>query len=124
MRVGPQPDRAESATAGDVIVTGAAGALGRRLCARLASDPSTGGVVALDREPVPAGDRPIDLLVDDLKERFEGATAVIHLASVFGPAKDEDPEVVAAADVEMARRVLDAAASAGVAHVVVLSSAP
>jgi nucleoside-diphosphate-sugar epimerase len=116
MRVGPEPDR------GVIVVTGAAGALGRRLCARLVSDPTVAAVIALDRDAVPAGDRPIDLLTDDLKERFDGARTVIHLASAFGPAVDDDPEIVGAADVEMARRVLDAAA-AGADHVVILSSA-
>jgi nucleoside-diphosphate-sugar epimerase len=122
MRVGHEPGRDAAPSRGSVVVTGAAGALGRRLCARLASDPTIDGVVALDREAVPAGDRPIDLLADDVKERVDGATTVVHLASAFGPAVD-DPEIVAAADVEMARRVLDAAAAAGTAHVVILSSA-
>jgi len=127
MRVGQEPDRGEPDNPGRqrgvIVVTGAAGALGRRLCARLASDPSVDAVIALDRDAVPAGDRPIDLLTDDVKERFDGARTVIHLASAFGPAVDDDPEIVAAADVEMARRVLDAAATTGAEHVVMLSSA-
>jgi nucleoside-diphosphate-sugar epimerase len=123
MRVAPEPDREVTSTRGDIVVTGAASALGRRLCARLAADVTVGTVLALDREPVPGGDRPIDLLVDDVKDRVDGATTLVHLASAFGPAVDDDPEVVKAADVEMARRVLDAAAASGTAHLVVLSTA-
>ncbi len=105
------------------MVTGAAGALGRRLCTRLAADPTITQVLALDRQPAPAGDRPVDLLTDDLEALFAGVGSVVHLASVFGPALDDDPEVQAAADVTMARRVLAAAAAAGVGHVTILSSA-
>ena len=106
-----------------VVVTGAAGPLGRRLCARLAADDGVTDVLALDRLAAPAGDRPVDLLTADLEPLFEDVDCVIHLASVFGPALDDDPEVLAAADVTMARRVLDAAAATGVGHVIVLSSA-
>jgi nucleoside-diphosphate-sugar epimerase len=106
-----------------VAVTGAAGALGRRLCTRLAADPTITQLLALDRTAAPAGDRPVDLLTDDLEPLFRDVTSVVHLASAFGPALDDDPEVLAAADVVMARRVLDAAAAAGVRHVTILSSA-
>ena len=119
MRVSSEP---VSGT-GVVVVTGAAGALGRRVIARLNADPTVERVVALDRRPDPAAEAPVDLLTADLKVAFEGAEAVVHLATAFGPLLDDDPEVVSGADVEMARRVLDAAASAGVAHLVVLSSA-
>ncbi len=110
---------------GVVVVTGAAGALGRRVGARLADDPAVGRVVELDRRTAAdRGEGPVDLLTDgDLKARMEGADVVVHLATAFGPLLDDDPEVVSGADVEMARRVLDAAAAAGVPHVVVLSSA-
>lgn len=113
----------EGAPGTSVVVTGAAGPLGRRVCTRLAANPSITDLVALDRRATPAGDRPIDLLADDLKELFEGASVLVHLASVFGPAREDDPEVLAAADVTMARRVLDAAGATGVPHVVILSSA-
>ena len=64
-------------------------------------------VVALDlRSPaaVPAGVevRAVDLVTADLERFLEGADAVIHLASVFGPAID-GPEIEAAVDVAMAR---------------------
>lgn len=108
-----------------VVVTGAASALGRRVCERLASDPSVAVVVPVDRRPVPGGqaDGTVDLLVDDLKDGFDTADVVVHLASAFGPALDGDPEIERADDVAMARRVLDAASSATVPHVVLLSSA-
>src|SRR4051794_11615523 len=106
-----------------VVVTGAAGALGRRLCARLASDPDVKQLLALDRAAAPSGDRPVDLLTDDLGPLLADATTVVHLASAFGPALDDDPEVLASADVEMVRRVVAASADAGVGQVIVLSSA-
>ena len=124
MRVAPEPDREVIASRGDDRRDrrrGRAGPPAVRPAGRRRRPSARSS--ALDREPVPAGDRPIDLLVDDVKARVDGAMTVIHLASAFGPAVDDDPEIMAAADVEMARRVLDAAAAAGTAHVVVLSSA-
>ncbi|MEJ7582664.1 MAG: NAD-dependent epimerase/dehydratase family protein [Acidimicrobiales bacterium] len=118
-------DEVGATTAGPmVVVTGAASALGRRVCAALGSDSGPQMVVPLDRRALPGvGGGEVDLLVDDLKARFQGAHVVVHLASAFGPALDGDPEVERADDVEMARRVLEAAASASVRHLVLLSSA-
>lgn len=126
-----------------VVVTGATSALGRRVVTLLQEASEVGPVLALgpNRSPSTAPATPdvapgrawagagrverqaVDLLVDDLKPLFEGATVVVHLASVFGPALDEDPAVERADDVTMAQRVLDAAGDAGVEHLVVLSSA-
>ena len=64
----------------------------------------------------------LDLVTADLTDVFEGADAVVHLATVFGP-KLEGPEIEDAVDVTMARRVLDAADKAGLTTVVLLSSA-
>jgi nucleoside-diphosphate-sugar epimerase len=112
---------------GPVVVTGAASALGQRVCALTAADPAVEQVIGLDvREP--AGDPPhtpvrvVDLAVDDLDQVFAGAGAVVHLASTFGPAQDRD-ELPEGADVGIARRVLAAAAAAQVRTVVLLSSA-
>lgn len=104
-----------------VVVTGAAGALGRRLVELLRARPDVGEVVALDLREIPGGTS-IDLVTGDLGPAFAGAGAVFHLATAFGP-RLEGPEVDAAADVAMARRVLAAADVAGVRSVVLLSSA-
>ncbi len=115
--------------AATVVVTGASGPIGRRVCALLGAEPDVSRIVALDVVD-PPGPRPdrvehqrVDVADDDLGPRFAGAGAVIHLASVFGPALDDDPVVVANGDVVLARRVLAAAGDAGVDHLVVLSSA-
>ena len=103
-----------------VVVTGAASALGRRVRELLAERDET-DVVGLDLRSG-SGIDPTDLVTAPLGPAFAGADAVIHLASVFGPALD-GPEVDDAVEVAMARRVLDAAGEAGVGHVVLLSSA-
>lgn len=106
---------------GRVVVTGAASMLGRAVTARLAARPDAPEVVALDLR-ADRGIDGIDLVTSDLAEAFEGADAVLHLASVFGPAI-EGPEIEAAVEVTMARRVLAAASKVGAETVVLLSSA-
>lgn len=109
-----------------VVLTGSAGALGRRVAAGLAASPAFDRVVCIDMVsstvPVPAGcnERQIDLLVDDLAPHFRGADTVVHLASVFAPDRFS---IDTKRDVELTRRVLDASAAAQVSHVVLMSSA-
>ncbi|MCU1353279.1 MAG: hypothetical protein JWM05_2488 [Acidimicrobiales bacterium] len=110
-----------------VVVTGGASQLGRRVCELVTADPGVDRVIAVDLRPL---DPPIagvtsvqlDLATADLKPRIEGADAVLHLASVFGPDLD-GPEIADGIEVQMARRLLDAASAVGVTTVVVLSSA-
>lgn len=97
---------------GPVVVTGADGTLGRKVVARLEAD---GSVVALGAD--------VDLLADDLKPLLEGASVLVHLATVFGPVVEDDPAVDRADDVTAAQRLLEAAGDAGVDHLVLLSSA-
>lgn len=104
-----------------VVVTGAAGSLGRRVTRLLGQRDDVDDVVALDLRSEP-GIGAVDLVTSDLVAAFDGSTSVIHLASVFGPAID-GPEIEQATDVTMARRVLVAADKAGIDHVVLLSSA-
>ncbi len=114
---------------GQVVVTGAAGVLGRRVVERLLDDPEVDRVLALDRagQPAPTSlrvePRRVDLVADDLKPLLHEADAVIHLASVFGPALDDAPEVAGGREVEIARRVLAACADDAVPTVVLLSTA-
>ncbi|MGY6500418.1 MAG: NAD-dependent epimerase/dehydratase family protein [Acidimicrobiales bacterium] len=109
-----------------VVLTGSAGALGRRVLAGLAASPTVDRVIGLDlvvpeSVPLPGVEhRSVDVLHDDLGPHLEGATAVVHLASAFHPGTSmADP----ATDVALVRRVLDAAEQAGVAQVVLMSSA-
>lgn len=110
-----------------VVVTGAASPLGRRVCALASADPQVQGVVALDRvaasRPLPAkaAAHQVDLATADLKPLMEGATTVVHLAEATGP--DQDDAAGAAAECELAGRVLDAASGVGAVHLVLLSSA-
>ncbi len=117
MRMAPASLRgsSESPADGGIVVTGASGALGQAVRARLESDPEGGRVLALGDD--------VDLLTAELKPLLEGARTLVHLASVFGPALDDDPAVERADDVTAAQRLLEAAGDGGVQHVVLLSSA-
>ncbi|MGI8937979.1 MAG: NAD-dependent epimerase/dehydratase family protein [Iamia sp.] len=111
----PLRDPSETSdTSSTVVVTGVEGVLGRRVVALLGDAP--GGIEVVPLE----GDA---LLSDDLKRRCDGADVIVHLASVFGSATEDDPEVDRADDVTAAQRVLEAAGDAGVDHLVLLSSA-
>jgi nucleoside-diphosphate-sugar epimerase len=108
-----------------IVVTGAAGAVGRRVCAVLATEPGV-VVTAIDRRALPVvppgvAMQRLDLDTADLKPLLEGAGAVVHLASTFDP--EQDDLAAARADLECTRRLFDAAGDAGVDHIVVLSSA-
>ena len=108
------------------MLTGAAGSLGRRVAARLATAPDVERVVAIDLvEPLELPARTsfaaADLATADLKPLLEGADTVVHLAFSAGP--DLDDEAVARANIEGTQRLLDAAGAVGVHHVVLMSSA-
>lgn len=117
MRMAPESLRGPSGTpsGGAVAVTGTDGELGRRVVALLEAAADLGPVVALGAD--------VDLLGDDLKPVLEGATVLVHLASVFGPEVADAPAVDRADDVTAAQRLLDAAGDVGVEHLVLLSSA-
>jgi nucleoside-diphosphate-sugar epimerase len=117
---------ASSSDRGVVVVTGAAGALGRRVCALAAADPTVTRVVAIDQRPMAGLDAvdvvQADLASVDLKPVLEGADVLVHLAQGDGPARDGE-QSSSAGDAELAHRVLDAASAVGVTHLVLLSSA-
>ena len=123
--LGPDP----SSGGGVVVVTGAAGSLGRRVCTLAAADPDVTRVVAIDRRPVHAVPTQVevveaDLAHADVKPLLEGAHVVVHLAQADRPERAGDASASAwAGDAQLAHRVLDAASAAGVGHVVLLSSA-
>jgi nucleoside-diphosphate-sugar epimerase len=90
-----------------VAVTGARGALGRRV------------IAALERRGASA--LAVDPIGDELKERLTGVDAVAHLSFAVGPELGDDE--AAALNVERTTRVLDAAGALGISHVVLSSSA-
>jgi nucleoside-diphosphate-sugar epimerase len=109
-----------------VVITGVSGFLGQAVLRRLAGSPAVGALVGLDvREP---GFRPrglqfhlVDVTGSDLGPLFEGADVLVHLAGVHDAIPDED--LMARVNVGGTRRVLAAAAAAGVNKVVLVSSA-
>lgn len=109
-----------------IVLTGAAGDLGRRVLDLLKADPTVERILAVDREGVQAIASPgpveaiqADLGTVDLVELFDGTDVIIHLASNA----EEPGGAQTLGDVHVARRVLDAAGLVGAKHVVMRSSA-
>jgi nucleoside-diphosphate-sugar epimerase len=108
-----------------VVVVGAAGTVGRRVCARLQATGAT--VLGLDR----VGSGPsangtssvqrVDLERADLVSLFQGADVIVHLAHTFPPEAGAVED--STADLDAAQRMLDAASDASVRHAVIVSSA-
>lgn len=96
-----------------VALTGGDTPLGRRTRALLEAEPA-------DADPVEV--RPLDHLRSgdhgDLKRQAEGTDLLVHLATGV-----PTTPTGGTADVETARRIFDAASSAGVSHLIVLSDA-
>jgi len=108
-----------------VVVTGAAGAIGSRVVRRLAEADDIVEILAVDRVGTPVAadveSKRVDLAAGPLDSIFAGADVVVHLASAATPGVPEP--AAEELDLAIARRVLDAAGSAAVGQVVVLSSA-
>ena len=108
-----------------VVVTGATGNVGTSVVDALAGDPRVTEIVGLARR-VPEVERPrttwvaADVVSADLVPLFRGAAAVVHLAWLIQPSRDES--VTRAVNVEGSRRVFEAAAAAGVGALVHASS--
>lgn len=98
-----------------ILVTGAPGPLGRRVCACATDDPAVDRVVEVDA--IPAGTHQ----GGDLKELLVGVDALVHLGSSLGP--ELDGTGASGVDVEGTRRLLEAAGSVGVGTIVILSTA-
>ena len=115
-----------AADAPTLAVTGAGGFLGGRLVQRLAAAGRP--VRALVRTPVAWLDgvdqRTVELLdpVESVAESLDGADTVVHLAGPNEVAASADPEGVLAQSTAVARHVVEAAAKAGVARVVYVST--
>ena len=108
-----------------VVVTGATGNHGSSLVRRLSRDPGIEAVTGLSRR-LPTLALPkvswssADVVTTDLDDVFAGADAVVHLAWLIQPGRDE--RTTHAVNVEGSQRVFEAAARAGVGTIVHASS--
>ncbi len=113
----------------NVLVTGAAGGVGKRVVERILADPGIDGVVALDVSPAPPGTNwpsSVDFYQASvanaaIEELLVGVDVIVHLA--FATDTERRDRASAKTNVAGTRRLLGAAASAGVDHVVLMSSA-
>src|SRR4051812_1286274 len=108
-----------------IVVTGATGNVGTSVVAALADDARVTEIVGVARrlpQWVPARTRWVqaDVSTSPLTELFRGADAVIHLAWLIQPSRDE--ATLAATNVIGSRRVFEAAAEAGARALVYASS--
>jgi NADH dehydrogenase len=109
---------------GTIVVTGAAGFVGRRLVQRLLARGDK--VIAIGRRPAPAGvSAQAHWIVADLVDPatyetgLQGADCVVHLAAVTGKARRKDFQ---RNNVETTRALLSACERAGVGRFVLVSS--
>lgn len=115
-----------------IVVVGATGNVGTALLRRLQSTPEVSSVLGISRRGPDRAGEPFDGVqwvrcdVADpasasvLTEAFAGADAVVHLAWIIRP--NRDPDLLRRTNVDGSRRVAEAAAAAGVPHLVVASS--
>lgn len=108
-----------------VVITGVAGTVGSRVASRLAEHPDVSSVTGIDIKPLADADE-IEMHVGDLTAAdaagvFEGADAVVHLASRFTPSRDGTS--LTEVDTDATTQTLRLASEAGVRRLVVLSSA-
>jgi len=108
-----------------VVVTGASGNVGTSLLSALAQEELVHSVVGIARRR-PAGAFPkttwveADVSRDDLGPALRGADALVHLAWLIQPSRDEAK--LRATNVDGSARVFEAAARAGVPRLVYASS--
>jgi UDP-glucose 4-epimerase len=108
-----------------VVVTGATGNVGTALLRTLADEPRVREVVGVARRR-PEWHVPkvtwtaADVAGDELEPVMRGADAVVHLAWLIQPSRDE--RTTRAVNVEGSRRVFEAAITAGVPAIVHASS--
>jgi UDP-glucose 4-epimerase len=108
-----------------VVVVGASGNVGTSLLRSLADEPAVDSVVGLSRR-LPDAEFPkvewraADIVTTELEPLFRGADAVVHLAWLIQPSRDQD--LMRAVNVDGSGRVFRAAAAAGVGSLVYASS--
>jgi len=118
----PQPDR--------ILVTGATGLLGTKLCSQLAHDGHS--VVAISRQGQPGRSAPgVSWLTGDITqlgawcEEIDGARAVVHLAGepvVGGRWSDARKQAISRSRVESALRIAEAIENARLKPSVLISA--
>src|SRR4051812_39193133 len=108
-----------------VVILGATGNVGTSVLRALEDEPRVDEVVGVARRR-PALQLPkvtwrqADVCKDDLAALFAGADAVVHLAWLIQPSRDE--RITHAVNVEGSARVFAAAGDAGVPRIVYASS--
>jgi UDP-glucose 4-epimerase len=108
-----------------VVVTGASGNVGTSLLRSLADEPAVDSVLGICRR-VPKLTFPkvewraADVASSPLRPLFQGADAVVHLAWLIQPARDQ--RLVRSVNVDGSERVFRAAAASGVGTLVYASS--
>src|SRR3954452_16054325 len=108
-----------------IVVLGATGNVGTALLRALSDEPRVREVLGVARRPPTlqfpkVAWRQADVCEDDLAPLMEGADAVVHLAWLIQPSRDE--RITHAVNVEGSARVFQAAADAGVGTIVYASS--
>jgi nucleoside-diphosphate-sugar epimerase len=108
-----------------VAVTGATGNVGTSLIEALKRDPDVESVVGIARRRPELELRKVewaeaDVSADQLTGLFDGVDAVVHLAWLIQPSRDE--ETTRSVNVDGSRRVFEAAATARVPKIVYASS--
>jgi nucleoside-diphosphate-sugar epimerase len=108
-----------------VVVVGATGNVGTSVVSALAADPAVDSVVGIARRPRAPRMQKVewlrgDVSVPGLAASFDGADAVVHLAWLLQPSRDEP--LLRAVNVEGSARVFSAVAQAGVPALVYASS--
>jgi UDP-glucose 4-epimerase len=108
-----------------MVVVGATGNVGTSLLERLAADEEVEEIVGLARRlpqlQMPKVEwRDADITRSELSPHFDGADAVIHLAWLIQPSRDE--RVTQAVNVGGSRRVFEAVAETGVPSLIYASS--
>jgi UDP-glucose 4-epimerase len=108
-----------------VVVVGASGNLGTSLVQSLDADPDVRSVLGLARRRPDLSLSKLewveaDVARSDLVEHFAGADAVVHLAWLIQPSRNE--EITRAVNVEGSARLFRAVADAGVPKLVYASS--
>ncbi|MCB0993752.1 MAG: NAD-dependent epimerase/dehydratase family protein [Acidimicrobiales bacterium] len=109
-----------------IVVTGAAGSVGRRVVQRLSERDDVEAVVALDIRPVTVVSPKVEAHIADVTLRViddftRGADVLVHLATAFDPRRDGRDATDE--DIALSERVLSAARREHVPRLVVLSSA-
>jgi nucleoside-diphosphate-sugar epimerase len=108
-----------------IVITGATGNVGTALVRALVADEQVEEIVGLARrgprwQPPKVRWEQVDITRDELLPHFEGADAVVHLAWLIQPSRQE--RITERVNVHGSRRVFECAAAAGVGALVHASS--